>query len=69
MPNNEKIIYVYDNFAFDEPKSPIIKSNGAKPNADLIVLWKRIVFNMAVSNTDDHLKNHAFVLKKICVVR
>ena len=64
MPNNEKIIYVYDNFAFDEPKLPIIKSNGANPNADLIELWKRIVFNMAVSNTDNHLRNHAFVLKK-----
>lgn len=42
----------------------IIKSNGANPSADLIELWKRIVFNMAVSNTDDHLRNHAFVLKK-----
>ena len=25
-------------------------------------LWKRIVFNIAVSNTDDHLRNHGFVL-------
>lgn len=25
---------------------------------------KHIVFNMAVSNTDDHLRNHAFILKK-----
>jgi serine/threonine-protein kinase HipA len=25
-------------------------------------LWKRIVFNMAVSNTDDHLRNHGFIL-------
>ena len=64
MTKNEKIIYVYDNFAFDKPKLPIIKSNGANPNADLIELWKRIVFNMAVPNTDNHLRNHAFVLKK-----
>lgn len=42
----------------------IIKSNGANPTGDLIELWKRIVFNMAVSNTDDHLRNHAFILKK-----
>lgn len=42
----------------------IIMSNGANPQADLIELWKRIVFNMAVSNTDDHLRNHAFILKK-----
>lgn len=42
----------------------IIVSNGSNPTADLIELWKRIVFNMAVSNTDDHLRNHAFILKK-----
>lgn len=41
-----------------------IKSNGANPKADLIELWKRILFNMAVSNTDDHLRNHAFIFTK-----
>lgn len=41
-----------------------IKSNGSNPKADLIELWKRIVFNMAVTNTDDHLRNHAFILTK-----
>ena len=35
---------------------------GAAPQEDLMELWKRIVFNMAVSNTDDHLRNHGFVL-------
>ena len=39
-----------------------IKANGAKPKTDLIELWKRIVFNMAITNTDDHLRNHAFIL-------
>ena len=38
-----------------------IKSYGANPKADLVELWKRIVFNMAVSNTDDHLRNHGFL--------
>ena len=38
-----------------------IKSYGAQPKRDLIELWKRIVFYMAVSNTDDHLRNHAFI--------
>lgn len=42
----------------------IILSNGCNPTKDLIELWRRIVFNMAVSNTDDHLRNHAFILKK-----
>ena len=41
-----------------------IKSNGARPKEDLVELWKRIVFSMAVSNTDDHLRNHAFILTK-----
>ncbi len=41
-----------------------IKSNGASPREDLIELWKRIVFNMAVSNTDDHLRNHGFLISK-----
>ena len=41
-----------------------IKSNGSDPKKDLVELWKRIVFNMAVSNTDDHLRNHAFILTR-----
>lgn len=38
-----------------------IRSYGARPKKDLFELWKRIVFNMAVTNTDDHLRNHAFI--------
>ena len=41
-----------------------IKSYGAQPKQDLHELGKRIVFNMAVTNTDDHLRNHAFILTK-----
>lgn len=41
-----------------------IKSYGAKPKEDIQELWKRIIFNMAVSNTDDHLRNHGFILTK-----
>ena len=40
----------------------IIRGYGATPKKDLQELWKRIVFNMAVSNTDDHLRNHGFLL-------
>ena len=39
-----------------------IKAYGTNVKADLIELWKRIVFSMAISNTDDHLRNHGFVL-------
>lgn len=41
-----------------------IREYGASPNEDLAELWRRIVFNMAVSNTDDHLRNHGFVLSE-----
>ena len=40
-----------------------IKQNSSKPQKDLYELWSRIAFNMAVSNTDDHLRNHGFLLK------
>ena len=30
--------------------------------ANLHQLWRRIVFNIATSNTDDHLRNHGFIL-------
>ena len=40
----------------------LIRKHGAMPQKDLRELWKRIVFNMAVSNTDDHLRNHGFIL-------
>lgn len=35
---------------------------GAKPDADLEELWRRVVFNICVSNSDDHLRNHGFLL-------
>lgn len=31
---------------------------------DLHQLWRRIVFNISISNTDDHLRNHGFILTK-----
>lgn len=36
--------------------------HGSQTNADLRELWSRIVFNILVSNTDDHLRNHGFIL-------
>jgi serine/threonine-protein kinase HipA len=36
--------------------------NGASVDLDLEELWRRIVFNICVSNTDDHLRNHGFLL-------
>lgn len=35
---------------------------GAAPGSDLAELWRRIVFSIAIHNTDDHLRNHGFLL-------
>jgi len=39
-----------------------IMRHGASAAEDLAELWRRIVFNICVSNTDDHLRNHGFLL-------
>lgn len=41
-----------------------IKDNSIQPNKDLEELWNRIVFSILVSNTDDHLRNHNFILSE-----
>ncbi|MDA1370420.1 MAG: HipA domain-containing protein [Proteobacteria bacterium] len=38
-----------------------LRQFGASPQADMQQLWRRIVFNVLVSNTDDHLRNHGFL--------
>jgi serine/threonine-protein kinase HipA len=40
----------------------VIMNQGSQPDADLRELWSRIVFNILVSNSDDHLRNHGFIL-------
>lgn len=42
-----------------------IVRHGARPAADLEELWRRIVFSIAVHNTDDHLRNHGFLLTEL----
>ncbi|MBC7904984.1 MAG: type II toxin-antitoxin system HipA family toxin [Gemmatimonadaceae bacterium] len=39
-----------------------IMQYGANVKEDLEELWRRIVFNISVKNTDDHLRNHGFLL-------
>jgi serine/threonine-protein kinase HipA len=38
-----------------------LRQIGSSPDKDLEELWRRIVFNILTSNTDDHLRNHAFL--------
>jgi serine/threonine-protein kinase HipA len=52
----------------DHPKSYLdlaefIQFSGSNIEEDLHQLWRRIVFNISISNTDDHLRNHGFILK------
>lgn len=47
-----------------EPRSyleiaDIIRQNGYR--ADLHQLWRRMVFNVLISNVDDHMRNHGFL--------
>lgn len=39
----------------------ILRQHGAEPKTDMSALWRRIVFNILISNTDDHLRNHGFL--------
>jgi serine/threonine-protein kinase HipA len=38
-----------------------IRQMSAAPKEDLEALWRCIVFNVLISNVDDHLRNHAFL--------
>ena len=38
-----------------------LRQHGACPRADMRQLWRRVVFNILISNTDDHLRNHGFL--------
>ncbi|MCY4074639.1 MAG: type II toxin-antitoxin system HipA family toxin [Acidobacteria bacterium] len=38
-----------------------LRRHGAAPREDLRQLWRRVVFSVLISNTDDHLRNHGFL--------
>lgn len=38
-----------------------IRSHGYSPTRDLQQLWRRLVFNLLITNVDDHLQNHGFL--------
>jgi len=39
----------------------VLRQHGAEPKPDMHALWRRMVFNILISNTDDHLRNHGFL--------
>jgi serine/threonine-protein kinase HipA len=42
-----------------------IEEHSPDAGADLQELWRRIVFTILISNTDDHLRNHGFLRQSI----
>lgn len=40
-----------------------LRQHGAAVTIDLSQLWRRMVFNILVSNTDDHLRNHGVLFQ------
>lgn len=40
-----------------------LTEHGANTKQDLAQLWRRMVFYIAISNTDDHLRNHGFIYR------
>lgn len=38
-----------------------LRQHGARPRRDMHALWRRAAFNVLISNTDDHLRNHALL--------
>ena len=39
----------------------VLRTDGAAPERDAAQLWRRMVFNVLISNTDDHLRNHGYL--------
>ena len=38
-----------------------LTSHGAQAKADALSLYRRVVFNVLISNVDDHMRNHGFL--------
>lgn len=42
----------------------VIERHSPSPTADLRELYRRIIFSILTGNTDDHLRNHAFLRQR-----
>jgi len=43
----------------------VLRQYSASPQEDMQELWRRIVFNVLISNVDDHLRNHGFLYRGV----
>jgi len=39
----------------------VLTQHGAQAKTDAVELYRRVTFNVLISNVDDHLRNHAFL--------
>jgi serine/threonine-protein kinase HipA len=46
----------------------LLQSRGAQTQADCEELFRRVVFSICISNTDDHLRNHGFFVESAGLV-
>ena len=53
--DNDGLVHSYSEIA------GALVQHGAQPDKDLKELWRRMVFGILISNTDDHLRNHGFL--------
>ncbi len=71
-PDGDRLMYVSaDTMLGVEPADPgehayteivdALRRHGARPQADIEELWRRIAFSILVTNVDDHLMNHGFL--------
>lgn len=51
-----------DDISYLELAEFLQRYGGKNQQEDLVELWKRILFYVAISNCDDHLRNHGFIL-------
>ncbi|MDA3912519.1 MAG: HipA domain-containing protein [Bacteroidales bacterium] len=61
---NEEILREKDYIPSYLEIADFISTYGFDVDKNLHQLWRRIIFNIAVSNTDDHFRNHGFILKE-----
>ena len=54
----------HDDHSYLEIIDAIEQHGNESLTTDMADLWRRVVFNILISNTDDHLRNHGFLYQK-----
>lgn len=62
IKGKEAFSFQYDDAWLKSELAEFIVQHGSNVDSDLKELFRRIVFSICISNTDDHLRNHGFLL-------